>query len=125
MYYGAGMIPVSNGREGTFLLVFLAQYLAGICYLGWQLWSANLRLLDSGEFVAALIVAATANSILLVEGIPMVAERFLKRQRDEGKREGRNSQQKKWEEWNRRRLQAEQMQQPFTEEPPNLEKSND
>ena len=119
------MIPVSNGREGTFLLVFLAQYLAGICYLGLQFWLENLRLLDSGEFVAALIVAATANSILLVEGIPMVAERFLKRQRDEGRQEGlsegRNSQQKKWEAWNQRRLQAERMQQPFTEEPPNLE----
>ena len=121
MYYDDGMIPVSNGREGTFLLMFLAQYLAGICYLGLQFWLENLRLLDSGEFVAALIVAATANSILLVEGIPMVAERFLKRQKNEGIQEGRNSQQKKWEAWNQRRLQAERMQQPFTEEPPNLE----
>ncbi|MYC30949.1 MAG: hypothetical protein F4X65_12790 [Chloroflexi bacterium] len=59
----------------------------------------------------------------------MVAERFLKRQRAEGKREGlsegRISQQKKWEEWNQRRLQAERNQQPFTEEPPVLDKSDD
>ena len=86
---------------------------------------ANLRLLDSGEFIAALIVASTANSILLVEGIPMVAERFLKRQKNEGIREGRDSQQRKWEEWNQRRLRAERMHQPFTEEPPTLDQNKD
>ena len=122
------MIPVSNGREGTFLIVFLVQYVVGWAYFGFQLWSSNVEVLDSGEFMAALIVTATANSILLVEGIPMVAERFLKRQREEGRTEGRaegrtegrSSQQKKWEDWNRRRMRAESRQEPFNEDPPSL-----
>ena len=100
--------------------MFLVQYVAGLAYLGFQLWSSNVVVLDSGEFMAALIVTATANSILLVEGIPMVAERFLKRQREEGRTEGRSSQQKKWEDWNRRRMQAESRQEPFNEAPPSL-----
>ena len=124
--------------------MFLVQYVAGLAYLGFQLWSSDIVVLDSGEFMAALIVTATANSILLVEGIPMVAERFLKRQREEGRKEGReegrvegrtegrvegrtegrtegrSSQQKKWEDWNRRRMQAESRQEPFNEAPPSL-----
>ena len=116
--------------------MFLVQYVVGWAYLGFQLWSSNVEVLDSGEFMAALIVTATANSILLVEGIPMVAERFLKRQREEGREEGRtegrvegraegrtegrSSQQKKWEDWNRRRMRAESRQEPFNEDPPSL-----
>ena len=66
----------------------------------------------------------------------MVAERFLKRQREEGREEGRkegqvegrtegrtegrSSQQKKWEDWNRRRMQAESRHEPFNEAPPSL-----
>ena len=51
----------------------------------------------------------------------MVAERFLKRQREEGREEGRaegrSSQQRKWEDWNRRRMKAESRQEHFNEAP--------
>ena len=74
----------------------------GFAYLAANITISGPQLLGAGGFVGALIVAATANSKLLVEGLPMVAERFLKRQREEGKREGReegqNSQQKMREE---------------------------
>ena len=74
----------------------------------------------------------------------MVAERFLNRRWEEGKREGlaegkregraqgkregraqgeiegRLSQQEKWEDWNRRRMRAESRHEPFSEEPPSL-----
>ena len=102
-------------------MVFLAQYLAGLSYLAFQHSQGGMEFPASGGLVGAIIAAAIVNSILLVEGIPMVAERFLKRQREEGKKEGQSSQQKKWEAWNARRLQAESLNRPFMEEPPTLE----
>ena len=158
------MIPISNGREGTFLLVFLAQYFAGIGYLVFLLWRGEQEFPQAFLVLGALIVIATANSILLVEGIPMVAERYLNRRwqegrqeglqeglqegrqeglqeglqegrqeglqeglqegrqegLQEGKQEGSKVQQRKWEEWNARRLQAESRGEPFTEPPPTI-----
>ncbi len=48
----------------------------------------------------------------------MLAERYLKRRYQEGRREGQQENQKEWEDWNERRLQAERENRPFTEPPP-------
>ena len=84
----------------------------------------NLTYVHIATLAAALVVLAAAHSIILVEGIPMLAERYLKRRYEEGQAEGekkgRAANQKLWEAWNQRRLQAEAANQPFNEPPPSL-----
>ena len=131
------MLPVSHGHEGWFLVLFLAQYLGGLvglALLGWL--HPAVSWLESAKLVTVLIICATTNAILIVEGIPMVAERYLQRRynegeeagraagvkegRAEGVKEGRKSTQQLWEAWNRRRLEAEANNEPFNEPPPSL-----
>ena len=115
------MIPVSPGREGWFLILFVAQYLAGLAALAVLSIIGELQVLDSVKLVAPLIVVAAANSIVLVEGIPMVSEQFLQRREARGEARGRRETQKLWEEWNRRRLEAEKKGEEFNEPPPGSE----
>ena len=132
------MIPISRGREGVFLLVFTVQYVGGLLALGLLGWLySGVSYIESVRLITVLVIVATTNSILLVEGIPMVAERYLERRFQEGKAEGeetgrargeklgqargeKNNQQR-WEAWNRRRLEAEARNEPFTEPPPSLD----
>ena len=84
------MLPVSHGREGWFLALFLAQYLGGLvglALLGWQ--HPAVSWLEAVKLVTVLIICATTNAILIVEGIPMVAERYLQRRYNEGEEAGR------------------------------------
>ena len=75
-------------------------------------------MLESVRLVAPLIITATANTILLVEGVPMVSEQFLRRREARGEERGRKATQQLWEDWNRRRLEAEKKGEKFTEPPP-------
>ena len=80
---------------------------------------------------------STAHAVVIVEGIAMLAESFLKRRyeaglqegraegREEGRAEGREAGLQEgremlrlWEEWNRRRLAAEDRGERFEEPPP-------
>ena len=124
------MIPVSRGREGVFLLVFTVQYVGGLLALGLLGWLySGVSYIESVRLITVLVIVATTNSILLVEGIPMVAERYLERRFQEGKAEGEETGQaigekkahKRWEAWNRRRLEAEARNETFTEPPPSLD----
>ena len=89
----------------------------------------ELTVLESFRLVAPIIIAATANTILLVEGIPMVAEQFLRRREAQGEargeargeERGRRQTQKLWEDWNQRRLEAEKKGEKFSEPPPGNE----
>ena len=113
------MPPVEPGREGLILLVFFIQYLAGLIglFLAWQVLGI-LTFKDAALLTAPLIVMATANAILSVEGIDMLAEKYRRRRYQEG----RQDTQKLWEEWNRRRMEAANNNQPFDEPPPTLDK---
>ena len=120
------MIPISRGREGVFLLVFTVQYVGGLLALGLLGWLySGVSYIESVRLITVLVIVATTNSILLVEGIPMVAERFLERRFQEGEKSGQAIGEKKahkrWEAWNRRRLEAEARNEPFTEPPPSLD----
>ena len=116
------MIPVSRGREGVFLLVFTVQYVGGLLALGLLGWLySGVSYIESVRLITVLVIVATTNSILLVEGIPMVAERYLERRFQEGKVRGEKNNQKLWEAWNRRRLEAEARNEPFDEPPPSLD----
>ena len=84
------MLPVSHGHEGWFLALFLAQYLGGLvglALLGWL--HPAVSWLEAAKLVTVLIICATTNAILIVEGIPMVAERYLQRRYNEGEEAGR------------------------------------
>lgn len=102
--------------------MFLAQYAAGLGALTALFGIDELTALDSVRLVAPLIITAAANAILLVEGIPMVSEQFLRRREAQGEARGeargRKETQKRWEDWNRRRLEAERKGEEFSEPPP-------
>lgn len=98
--------------------MFLAQYAAGLGALAALFGIHQLTALDSVRLVAPLIITAAANAILLVEGIPMVSEQFLRRREAQGEARGRKETQKRWEDWNRRRLEAEKKGEEFSEPPP-------
>jgi len=115
------MIPVSPGREGLFLVLFVAQYLTGLVALTFLSGTDELGVLDSVRLVAPLIITAAANAILLVEGIPMVSEQFLKRREARGEERGRRETQQLWEDWNQRRLEAEKKGEEFKDPPPGSE----
>ena len=64
-------------------------------------------------------------SIAVVEGIPMVFAHFIKlRNREEGRKEGRDEANRLWMDWVRRKAEAESAGESFDEPPPNLQSSN-
>ena len=85
---------------------------------------------ESAALATALIIMSTAHAVVIVEGIAMLAESFLKRRyeaglqegreegRDEGIQAGRREMLQRWGEWNRRRLEAESRAEQFEEPPP-------
>ena len=102
------MIPVSAGREGQFLSVFLLQYIVGITGISLLWWrDPSIDYLEAAKLLTLLIILATAHSVIIVEGLPMLAERFLKRRYNEGKAMGAAKQNRAWEEWLKRKKEAE------------------
>ena len=121
------MPAVTKGRELWFLGLFLVQYLGGLALIYWQgLRTDELTLLEAAALATASIIMSTAHAVALVEGIAMLAESFLRRRyeaglqdgRDEGRQEGRRETQQRWQEWNRRRTEAEARGERFEEPPP-------
>ena len=111
------MIPVSAGREGLFLFLFLVQYVGGVLSIGYLVRSnPDIDYLEGAKLLAPLIIVAAAHSVMIVEGIPMLAERFLKRKYNEGKAEANRA----WEEWLKRKEEAEEKGEVFDEPPPSI-----
>ena len=121
------MPAVTKGRELWFLELFLVQYVGGLALIYWRgLRTDELTLLEAAALATALIIMSTAHAVALVEGIAMLAESFLRRRyeaglqdgRYEGRQEGRRETQQRWQEWNRRRTEAEARGERFEEPPP-------
>ena len=149
------MPPIEKGRELWFLAVFLVQYAGGLALLYFAgIQAGRLTFAEAAALTAPLIIMSTAHSVVLVEGIAMLAESFLKRRYQEGRQEGREegrqegreegrqegvqegreegrqegvqegiqvgqrNTQQRWEEWNRRRMDAEAKGEKFEEPPP-------
>ena len=80
--------------------------------------------------MASIGFVSAVNTVVLVEGVDMLAEKYLKRRlregieigraegKAEGKAEGRAETNQEWEAWNQRRLEAEKEGRPFTEPTP-------
>ena len=122
------MIPVGEGREGRFLIVFLLQYLTFSGFLAYHEIVAVPT--DAITTMLAILVGmapigfvSAINTVAVVEGIDMLAERYLKRRlregieigRTEGREEGREETNREWEDWNQRRIDAERAGEAFDE----------
>ena len=113
------MPVIGKGREGWFLFLFLLQFCIYTGILTYYQHVVNGR--DGlSTFVAVLggmpgiIALSTASTIVFLEGLEMLSERYLKRRYEEGRAEER----KAWEDWNRRRVEAEEAGEKFNEPPP-------
>ena len=121
------MPVIGKGREGWFLLLFLLQF---CLYTGILTYYEHVVNGKDGlsTFVAVLggmpgiITLSTASTIVFLEGLEMLSERYLKRRYEEGKeeglKEGKAEASRTWEEWNRRRIAAENAGEEFNEPPP-------
>ena len=133
------MIPVGEGREGRFLIVFLLQYLTFSGFLAYHEivavpTDAITTMLAILVGMAAIGFVSAINTVAIVEGIDMLAERYLKRRYQTGKEEGRaegreegreegieiglEKANREWYAWNQRRMDAEQAGEAFNEPPP-------
>ena len=87
------MPVIGKGREGWFLLLFLLQF---CLYTGILTYYEHVVNGKDGlsTFVAVLggmpgiITLSTASTIVFLEGLEMLSERYLKRRYEEGKEEG-------------------------------------
>ena len=130
------MIEVGKTREGRFLIVFLLQFLIFSGFLAYHEviavpTDAITTMLAILMGMAPLGFVSAVNTVVAVEGVDMLAERYLRRRYEagraegkaEGKEEGRTEAWEAWEAWNQRRLAAEKAGQPFNEPPPELNHS--
>ncbi len=123
------MPNVGEGREGWFLFLFAVQCLVWLGLLAW--YEIAFQTADNtlgtaiaiGKGMAPLIIVVAAETVVIVEGYEMFAEKYLRRRYEEGRNEGRKYNQEQWEAWNQRRLEAAAEGMDFTEPPPTLEES--
>ena len=109
------MPSVEKGRELWFLGLFLSQYLGGLALIYWLgLRTEELKLLEASALATALIIMSTAHAVVIVEGVAMLAESFLKRRyeaglqegRAEGRDEGQSVANAEWDAWLERRTRT-------------------
>ena len=74
--------------------------------------------LASLKEASALIPWLIVFAYYLVEGLSMLAERYLRSRYAKGKEEGREEERLQWQAWNQRREEALREGQEFTEPPP-------
>ena len=127
------MIEVGKTREGRFLIVFLLQFLTFSGFLAYHEVTAvptdaKTTMLAILAGMAPLGFISAVNTVVAVEGVEMLAERYLRKRYEagkaegkvEGKAEGRTEAWQVWRDWNQRRIAAEKADQPFNEPPPEL-----
>ncbi len=136
---------VRPSLAGWYLFLASVQCLVALALVVWQenqtLAADGIpkTLLDIGKSLSPLVIVALADSLLIVEGAAMLAERYLRERyekgreegleeglekgRGEGREEGREEANMLWSEWNRRREEAERDGRAFDEPPPISSKS--
>ena len=127
------MLEVGKTREGRFLIVFLLQFLTFSAFLAYHEVTAIptdaiTTMLTILMGMAPLAFVSAANTVVAVEGVEMLAERYLRKRYEAGKAEGLKEGEERgvaqawevWQDWNLRRLAAEKEGRPFNEPPPEL-----
>ena len=119
------MLEVGKTREGRFLIVFLLQFLTFSAFLAYHEVTAIptdaiTTMLAILMGMAPLGFVSAVNTVVAVEGVEMLVERYLRRRYEAGLKEGEAQAWEAWEAWNQRRIDAEKADQPFNEPPPEL-----
>jgi hypothetical protein len=127
------MLEVGKTREGRFLIVFLLQFLTFSAFLAYHEVTAIptdaiTTMLTILMGMAPLGFVSAVNTVVAVEGVEMLAERYLRKRYEAGKAEGLKEGEERgvaqawevWQDWNLRRLAAEKEGRPFNEPPPEL-----
>ena len=130
-----------NQRESVWSLrlLSLTRYYITFAILfalvtGLYLWRGFATALPGAQYVDTVLDALKEASALipwlviftyyLVEGVSMLAERYLRSRYAKGKEEGREEVQQQWRAWNQRREEALRDGKEFTEPPPGSEDKN-
>ena len=85
---------IPDGWEGTYLWLFVLQVLAWASLMTWRTSCCGTEsnvfdaILAVGTGMAAIMVTSAGTSMILVEGIVIYAEKFLRKRYAEGKAEG-------------------------------------
>ena len=117
------MPAIAREREGQFLLLFVLFFSLSLGLVVWYEvrhetgddgWDTAIAI---GMGMSYCVVISTALAYVIVEGAAMLAEQFKKKRYEAGEAD----RQKKWEEWNERRLEADAKGEAFDEPPPTLE----
>lgn len=117
---------VRPNLAGWYLFLASAQCLSALVLVVWQKsqtiaeYGIPTSILEIGQSLSPLVIIALADSLLIVEGTAMLAERYLKERYNKGREETH----KLWAEWNQRREQAEKEGRDFNEPPPSSPKSD-
>ena len=127
---GIPNIPAGTGRWYLTVFTVITTYLtlANTLFVvtteqitGWQ----AIQYVATGEILKAGGVALITSPIIVEVGRMVIAgmwsERRERRAREQGRAEGEERANQRWEEWNQRRLQAEAHGETFTEPPPRPE----
>ena len=127
------MLEVGKTREGRFLIVFLLQFLTFSAFLAYHEVTAIptdaiTTMLAILMGMAPLGFVSAVNTVVAVEGVEMLAERYLRKRyeaglkegAEKGKAEGLTEAWQVWQTWNHRSLAAEMDDHPFNEPTPTL-----
>ena len=123
--------------EFRYVVIFLVQFLIltgfrvyhEIVYNPTAALTTFMNVIDGS---GPIIVFVTFSTLMIQDGGPVLAERYLRRRHAEGKEEGREEGRvegriegeqranNRWADWNNRRMEAEAEGRPFDEPPPDV-----
>ncbi len=121
---------VPQSWQGLYLVLFTVQFFACAGVVTWYQVASNTE--DSavetffaiGQVMAALVIMIVAHTLIIVEVIVMLSERYLARRfeqgRARGRAEGRTAVLAELREWERRRQEAKEKGEPFDEPLPTI-----
>ena len=125
---------ISQNWGVIYYILFSAQTTVALCMISWQKIvtkpedTPTETLIAIGQASAPLILTIAAETLVIVlamEGIAMLAERYLKKRYEVGKEEGtmqeRARAKARFDAWNKRRLEAESEGKPFDEPSPDFD----
>ena len=120
---GAVLPNINPDRATVALLLFavlmaVATYLVADHEISKTAPGRTETLIAIGQALAPMTIVAAALTVILVEGVMVVIEGYLKRRYERGLAEGFKRANTAWRKWDERRRAAEQAGGEFNEDPP-------
>ena len=112
--------------QRLYFFLFSIQFLTVVALVAWHKSSSKGAdswpdtLVDIGQTVSSLSIGIAAVSYILTEVAVVLSEWYREWRYNKGVADGIAQNQRKWEDWNRRREQAADEGREFTEPPPKL-----